>query len=993
MSEPIRERLLATSGAMALTAVEGMGGVGKTIVAMELCHDERIRKTFSDGILWFTIGRQSGLTAETLIRQMAEAQNREFKVYNQVAYRSLLKEKSILVVLDDIWTPEILTPFLPDRGASRLLYTSRNREIAAATGATNYDVNILSESQSRRCLARWSGYESKPIPEPEATQILAECKGLVLSLAMIGATLRDKPAKEWERISKNVKSARLKGSLIQPADYAYKTLYASIAASVKELAPEDRARYLLLAILLEDLPAPAVLLQQIWGGGMDEVEDFMSKLVGLSLATRDANDNIRLHDFQLDYLRGENSDKEALTLEHSALLRSLHVVGSHPEQFASQMTGRLLAHRDQLGIGAFLRDLEASAPRPRLRPLWPTLQAADGQSLRILEGHTAEVIAVTLSADGRRAISSSDDQTVRVWDLDGIQPPRLLDGHTGRVLAVALSADGRQAASSSSDQIVRVWDLKGNQPPRLLDGHTGSVLTVALSADGTRAASGSSDQTVRVWDLESDQPPRILKGHTGQVNAVALSADGLRVVSYSEDRTVKIWDLEGNQPARIVKTLSGDWTVTLSGDGQRFVTWNSDSLEVWDLESHQSLCFQGKQDGWDHIRAVALAGDGKYVVSGMDDASLRVLVVERHSSPCTLQSYARSISSVALSGDGKRAVSGSVNGVLRVWDLQANQRNSQLKGHTRPVNAVALSGNGVRAVSGSNDGTVRVWDLEGYLPPRILHQAGSWGILVKAVALSGDGRYVVSGSTDATIRFWDLELDIPSLLEGHRGSVNAVALSVNGKRVISGSDDKTVRVWDAELLNRNLEGHCGILGSHNETFLDWSCEPESDQKQSRILNGHLLPVNAVALSVDGKRAVSGSDDETVRVWDLERNQQHRLLDGHTGRVLAVALAADGRCAASGSSDHTIRVWDLESDEPPRILRGHTGPVNALALSSDGHRAVSGSDDNTLRVWKLETGVCLAAFTCDARVLSCAWVWKQIVAGDCSDQVHLFAWEQ
>jgi WD40 repeat protein len=94
----------------------------------------------------------------------------------------------------------------------------------------------------------------------------------------------------------------------------------------------------------------------------------------------------------------------------------------------------------------------------------------------------------------------------------------------------------------------------------------------------------------------------------------------------------------------------------------------------------------------------------------------------------------------------------------------------------------------------------------------------------------------------------------------------------------------------------------------------------------------------VALTADGKRAVSGSQDHTLQVWDPEGNQPPRVLEGHTDGVWAVALTADGKRAISGSSDHTLRVWDLEGNQPPHVLEGHTDAVMGVALTADGKRA-------------------------------------------------------
>ncbi len=122
--------------------------------------------------------------------------------------------------------------------------------------------------------------------------------------------------------------------------------------------------------------------------------------------------------------------RDALRLIQSALRLSLHVLARDPAQFGLQMRGRLIGHRAKAGIVAFLNDLDARTPRPRLRPLWPTLGAAGGPALRVLEGHTDSINAVALSADGKRAVSGSDDNMLRVWDLESNQPPRHLEGHT-----------------------------------------------------------------------------------------------------------------------------------------------------------------------------------------------------------------------------------------------------------------------------------------------------------------------------------------------------------------------------------------------------------------------------------------------------------------------------------------------------------------------------------------------------------------------------------
>jgi WD40 repeat protein len=124
---------------------------------------------------------------------------------------------------------------------------------------------------------------------------------------------------------------------------------------------------------------------------------------------------------------------------------------------------------------------------------------------------------------------------------------------------------------------------------------------------------------------------------------------------------------------------------------------------------------------------------------------------------------------------------------------------------------------------------------------------------------------------------------------------------------------------------------------------------------------------------------------------LESGHTLRTLEGHTGRVRAVAVTPDGRRALSGSSssDYTLRLWDLESGQTLRTLQGHRSQVEAVAVTPDGRRAMSGSADKTLRLWDLESGEEIAIFTGEGRMLSCALTsdGRTIIVGDESGRVH------
>ena len=117
-----------------------------------------------------------------------------------------------------------------------------------------------------------------------------------------------------------------------------------------------------------------------------------------------------------------------------------------------------------------------------------------------------------------------------------------------------------------------------------------------------------------------------------------------------------------------------------------------------------------------------------------------------------------------------------------------------------------------------------------------------------------------------------------------------------------------------------------------------------------MLNGHTELVCSVAFSSDGTHIVSGSADNSVRVWDVLTGQERHLLKGHTDSVYSVAFSRDDSHIISGSNDESVWVWDALIGEEKHVLHGHTDRVTSVAFSSDDSHIVSGSYDTSVHVW-------------------------------------------
>ncbi|KAG5716196.1 hypothetical protein E4T56_gene10766 [Termitomyces sp. T112] len=401
-------------------------------------------------------------------------------------------------------------------------------------------------------------------------------------------------------------------------------------------------------------------------------------------------------------------------------------------------------------------------------------------------------------------------------------------------------------------------------------------------------------------------------------------------------------------------------SVAFSPDGKSIVSGSFDqSVRVWEASSGAQL---KKLNGHtDQVTSVAFSPDGKYIVSGSEDQSVRVWDVSSGAQLQKLNGHAGWVTSVAFSPDGKSIVSGSFDQSVRMWDALSGEQLQKLNGHTNWVTSAAFSPDGKSIVSGSFDQSVRVWDASSGAQ---LQELNSHTNQVTSVAFSPDGKSIVSGSFDQSVRVWDASSGA-QLQEsnGHINQVTSVSFSPDGKSIVSGSFDQFVRVWDASsgAQLQELNGHTDqvtsvafspdgksiVSGSFDQSVRVWDA---SSGEQLQEFNGHTNQVTSVAFSPDGKSIVSGSFDQSVRMWDASSGAQLQKLNGHAGWVTSVAFSPDGKSIASGSFDQSIRVWDASSGAQLQELSGHTNQVTSVAFSPDGRSIVSGSGDQSVRVW-------------------------------------------
>jgi hypothetical protein len=168
----------------------------------------------------------------------------------------------------------------------------------------------------------------------------------------------------------------------------------------------------------------------------------------------------------------------------------------------------------------------------------------------VLDAHESAVQSLAFGVNGSKPFlaSGSADKTLKVWNLETLDPVRTYRGHRDYVTAVALSAGGKAIASASLDGKVRIWSGRSNRLTRALSGHQGKATAVAFAPAGDVLASAGSDGKIRVWDYNKTRTPRTLPSHEGDVSALAFSPDGQHIASAGDDGLVRVWDNPVQRP-------------------------------------------------------------------------------------------------------------------------------------------------------------------------------------------------------------------------------------------------------------------------------------------------------------------------------------------------------------------------------------------------------------------------------------------------------------
>ncbi|KFG01285.1 hypothetical protein IQ62_08705 [Streptomyces scabiei] len=580
---------------------------------------------------------------------------------------------------------------------------------------------------------------------------------------------------------------------------------------------------------------------------------------------------------------------------------------------------------------------------------------------------SARRMGQVVSADGQTLATYDTAGRVQLWRLPSWRPIGTLETGLDTIDRLAFAADGRAvAAASAKERHIWLWEQDGAREGarggvtgrRLPTPSPHAVASLALRPHGRTLA--VADGGAEVFLIDLDHPDSFtLRGSDGpgtRVWAVAYSPDGELLATAglahaSPDREVRLWDAES------YKRLGAC----------RIEGWELDFIDVLALTfapDGRSLAAVG------HDQLAAVWSDLRTTPSGASCQTARPLA-----SPVV----GSAMSSVAFSGDGTLLATAGEALQVRLWSVRYKNPRISLAGHRDLVRGITFTNRDRTLLSTSADGTTAVWDLtRGFLP-------GADGSPQHSVSWLPDGRTLVA-SADETPRMFDTKQRVRTgMLKGHRLGVFRTAVSDDGRTLATASNDSTVRLWDTDTHKEikkftTARDVCGLTLSGSGRVLAagiglghlslWTRGPERDSAWRTVLKD--LPIGtgapcALAISPDEHTLAIGSDDKTVRLFDLTHPNpgasQFKVLGSHGESVRGIAFHPGGHTVATAGADKQVKLWDVARRKSARApLAGFPEQVSGVAYNRRGTLLATIGLDGVIRLWNTRTWQLHAALT-------------------------------
>ncbi|MEV5750517.1 NB-ARC domain-containing protein [Actinoallomurus sp. NPDC052308] len=966
--EAVLRRPNGTVGSV--TALHGAGGFGKTTLAALVSREPAVRDHFDGRILTVRMG--PGVTGAAAIvskvNDLIKLVGGENADYDDPSLagahlgQALGSLGRILLVIDDVWTEEQLTPFTLGAVQCARLVTSREAR-ALPEYAVRIPVEQMTTGEARDVLTVGVGGL-----RPEIVSALLAATGrwpillrlvngfLTLAADDVNAAARQVLDRLRETGPAGVDDLSTGGAIIDPtnAEQRRNAIRATIRASTDLLPGQQLDRLQELAVFGSEYVVPAALAGELWNrtSGMAPLEAraLVNAFADRSLLILDADSGgFFVHDVIHAYLSAELGAGRLRRL-HEELLTALHVDPNSADLVGQELNAarengyaaeRMVFHLCESGrerhaaatvcdarwlsfrlvrngVNAVLRDLamvrapEADPVRKAVTASSHLLGAADPEhgEVDVLLSRLQDVPAAATSVSAlQRALGHP--VLVNHWPLPDTSRGTLLRvlDHDGQVYGLAVTEDGSIVASLDGASL-RVWEPLG-RVRIVLDTARFSLRAVAISPDGAIIAAAGARRRLVLFDPATGDVTRMVRGPRRGLSQLRFTPDGRSVIGAGPGADVRVWSVATGAPERILRLEGPVTDMTISPDGAWLACVGKSAVTVWSLATWNEAATL--PTGLWGTSLAALSPDALAVFSsGGGGVYVKTVPDGRHLLHLNLSGF---ITAGAAARDGTCILTGDQEGAVVVTDVASEVSHPLRTGHSDAITTLVAPAGSDFTISASVDRTARVSLLQAddsvQSPPR--------GRSMRAMDATRTGGFVIALDEDGRITCWTLSNDaLVADFRPHGLHIRNLAVDPSGRRMATVHMNESVRVWDLwDGTSRPADA------------------PSDRAGQVMHLGGVILDPCRPTFTGDGSRLAYVQNGRIViRFADDGRPAQS--VDPGGKRVACLAFAADSSSLAWGSADGMVTINDL-SGRKADVRVQMPGKAAAIDFSRDGTR--------------------------------------------------------
>lgn len=506
-------------------------------------------------------------------------------------------------------------------------------------------------------------------------------------------------------------------------------------------------------------------------------------------------------------------------------------------------------------------------------------------------GHRAFVKDLAFTPDGATLVSASDDKTIRIWDWRQQTSIRTIrgyigEGNEGKIFAVAVSPDGETIAAGGyfgkglGDKPpygdIRLFDLRTGKLVARLKGPQYAVYDVAFSPDGSRLAAAGQDGFVFVWRKGEDGSwiaETTYDADSWHVQGIAYAAGGTRLAAVTTDNGIRLWETQSGAEIEIAdaEELRDVRVMTLaaSQDGARFaIGTESGEVQIRDSETGSLVRSIGGLDFY--VGSLAFADGGRLIAASCgyrcaDRNRTVVFDVDTGSRTIEYRGHDGTVFASAADRDGLHlATAGGARHAIHVWDPLTGERQAEMVGLGQPVTAVGIDAAGSEVAWGNANpcpDRVACPEIQGALENRLLLPLPDR--FFERPEPAGAGPYNRAVHAEGA---WS----IAAAAGGPDGLENAVLEIANGGKVVRSIENDATNGYLHAAFTLLPGGLDVVTGGNDGTLIQYSTATGDIAGEYR--DGHTGEINAIATAAGRRLMVTGSADQTLRLWNLETRE-------------------------------------------------------------------------------------------------------------------------